>query len=168
MLQSNCDYGPIANPFANKAPFCRLCLIQYWRAAFKAVQLIVNSWSGISLIYHFDENNEPIGTSGSDRYATADTDPPRQGAKNHASMIALSFGRLLHLLGWLSSRLGRFIVWSPGIAKGTDVQRLLPQLATYLGHVHLAATQRYLTMTPELLQEACQRFERYAGEVARG
>jgi len=52
--------------------------------------------------------------------------------------------------------------------QGADVQRLLPQLATYLGHVHLAATQRYLTMTPELLQEACQRFERYAGEVARG
>ena len=48
------------------------------------------------------------------------------------------------------------------------MQRLLPQLATYLGHVHLAATQRYLTMTPELLQEASQRFERYAGEVARG
>jgi hypothetical protein len=39
-------------------------------------------------------------------------------------------------------------------------------LATYLGHVHLAATQRYLTMTPELLQEASKRFERYAGEVA--
>ena len=52
--------------------------------------------------------------------------------------------------------------------QGADVQRLLPQLATYLGHVHLAATQRYLTMTPELLQEACKRFERYAGEVARG
>jgi len=42
------------------------------------------------------------------------------------------------------------------------VQRLLPQLATYLGHVHIAATQRYLTLTPELLHEASQRFERYA------
>src|SRR5689334_19576324 len=47
--------------------------------------------------------------------------------------------------------------------QGADVQRLLPQLATYLGHVHIAATQRYLTMTPELLHEASQRFERYAG-----
>jgi len=46
------------------------------------------------------------------------------------------------------------------------VQRLLPQLATYLGHVHIAATQRYLTMTPELLREASQRFERYAWEGA--
>lgn len=59
----------------------------------------------------------------------------------------------------------RLVAW---YRQGADVQRLLPQLATYLGHVHLAATQRYLTMTPELLQEACQRFERYVGEVARG
>jgi len=49
-------------------------------------------------------------------------------------------------------------------AQGSDVQRLLPQLATYLGHVHIAATQRYLTMTPELLREASKRFERYAWE----
>jgi hypothetical protein len=48
--------------------------------------------------------------------------------------------------------------------QGADVQRLLPQLATYLGHLHIAATQRYLTMTPELLREAGQRFERYARE----
>jgi len=46
--------------------------------------------------------------------------------------------------------------------QGADVQRLLPQLATYLGHVNVAATQRYLTLTPELLQEASQRFEHYA------
>lgn len=43
-----------------------------------------------------------------------------------------------------------------------DVQRLLPQLATYLGHVHIAGTQRYLTMTPELLRQASLRFERFA------
>jgi len=59
----------------------------------------------------------------------------------------------------------RLVAW---YRQGADVQRLLPQLATYLGHVHLAATQRYLSMTPELLEEASQRFERYAGEVARG
>jgi integrase/recombinase XerD len=45
---------------------------------------------------------------------------------------------------------------------GADVQRLLPQLATYLGHVHISGTQRYLTMTPELLRQASLRFERYA------
>ena len=48
--------------------------------------------------------------------------------------------------------------------QGKDVQRLLPQLSVYLGHVHLAATQIYLTMTPELLNEANQRFERYTGK----
>jgi integrase/recombinase XerD len=47
---------------------------------------------------------------------------------------------------------------------GSDVQRLLPQLATYLGHINIASTQRYLTMTQELLTEASRRFERYAME----
>ncbi len=46
--------------------------------------------------------------------------------------------------------------------RGLDVQRLLPQLATYLGHVHICGTQRYLTLTSELLQQAGHRFERYA------
>ncbi len=53
----------------------------------------------------------------------------------------------------------RLVAW---YREGADVQRLLPHLATYLGHVDVAATQRYLTMTPELLREASQRFERYA------
>lgn len=46
--------------------------------------------------------------------------------------------------------------------QGADVQKLLPALSTYLGHVSLESTQRYLTMTPELLQQANDRFERYA------
>lgn len=46
--------------------------------------------------------------------------------------------------------------------QGKDVQRLLPLLSTYLGHASVAATQVYLHMTPELLREACMRFERYA------
>jgi hypothetical protein len=45
---------------------------------------------------------------------------------------------------------------------GADVSRLLPKLSTYLGHLGLSATQRYLTMTPALLQAAGKRFERYA------
>lgn len=45
---------------------------------------------------------------------------------------------------------------------GKDVQRLLPHLATYMGHVNIASTQRYLQMTPELLDEAGLRFARYA------
>lgn len=46
--------------------------------------------------------------------------------------------------------------------QGLDVQRLLPHLSVYLGHVHLDATSVYLSMTPELLDAASQRFERYA------
>jgi site-specific recombinase XerD len=50
--------------------------------------------------------------------------------------------------------------------QGADVQKLLPQLATYLGHVSIAATQVYLTMTPELLHAASVRFERYVLQEA--
>lgn len=53
----------------------------------------------------------------------------------------------------------RLVAW---YREGADVQRMLPLLSTYLGHINLAATQRYLTMTPELLQEANHRFERFA------
>jgi integrase/recombinase XerD len=53
----------------------------------------------------------------------------------------------------------RVVTW---YRQGADVQRLLPQLATYLGHGDLSGTQRYLTMTAELLQEASCRFEHYA------
>lgn len=45
--------------------------------------------------------------------------------------------------------------------QGADVQRLLPLLSVYLGHVHIRHTQVYLSMTPELLHEASQRFEHY-------
>jgi integrase/recombinase XerD len=53
----------------------------------------------------------------------------------------------------------RLVTW---YRQGADVQKLLPQLSTYLGHVRVANTQVYLTMTPELLREANRRFECYA------
>ena len=56
----------------------------------------------------------------------------------------------------------RLVAW---YRSGADLQHLLPQLATYLGHIDLAATQRYLTLTPELLHEASIRFERYVKEA---
>jgi integrase/recombinase XerD len=56
----------------------------------------------------------------------------------------------------------RLVAW---YRSGADLQRLLPQLATYLGHIDLSATQRYLTLTPELLREASLRFERYYKET---
>lgn len=45
---------------------------------------------------------------------------------------------------------------------GADVQRLLPVLSTYLGHADLEGTKVYLSMTPELLEQASLRFARYA------
>jgi integrase/recombinase XerD len=44
------------------------------------------------------------------------------------------------------------------------VQKLLPQLSVYLGHVCLHSTQVYLSMTPELLEEANARFESYSSK----
>lgn len=61
----------------------------------------------------------------------------------------------------------RLISW---YRQGADVQKLLPLLSVYLGHAHIRATQVYLSMTPELLEEAGNRFERYAAtkEVCHG
>jgi site-specific recombinase XerD len=90
-----------------------------------------------------------------------------------------AFGRLRQLAGVSREREARYqprlhdlrhtmavhrlVAW---YRAGADVQHRLSQLATYLGHVDIAATQRYLTMTPDLLHEASLRFERYAhGEV---
>jgi site-specific recombinase XerD len=50
---------------------------------------------------------------------------------------------------------------------GADVQKLLPCLSTYLGHHSIVATQKYLTMTPELLRQASLRFAAFA-EVRHG
>jgi integrase len=44
---------------------------------------------------------------------------------------------------------------------GQDVERRLPILSTYLGHVHVADTYWYLTACPELMGLAVQRFEDY-------
>ena len=43
-----------------------------------------------------------------------------------------------------------------------DVGQWLLPLSTYVGHAEIKSTQRYLSMTPELLSAASQRFERYA------
>ncbi len=42
---------------------------------------------------------------------------------------------------------------------GDDVERRLPLLSTFLGHVHVADTYWYLTACPELLGAAVQRLE---------
>jgi integrase/recombinase XerD len=53
----------------------------------------------------------------------------------------------------------RLVTW---YREGKNVQRLLPHLSIYLGHGRLQDTQRYLSMTTELLQQASLCFERYA------
>lgn len=58
----------------------------------------------------------------------------------------------------------RIIAW---YKDGADVQYLLPQLATYLGHKDLRGTQHYLSMTPELLEQASLRFRNYADPEGR-
>ena len=59
----------------------------------------------------------------------------------------------------LTAAVHRVVAW---YRTGKDVQRLLPQLATYLGHANIRSTQTYLQITPELLHEASQRFADYA------
>jgi integrase len=57
----------------------------------------------------------------------------------------------------------RLIEW---YRAGLDVDRELPKLATYLGHVHVAYTYWYIQAVPELLQLAAERCAaRYAGGV---
>lgn len=80
---------------------------------------------------------------------------PNQGAHHQPRLHDLRHTFAVH----------RVIAW---YRSGANVQLLLPSLSTHLGHRDLAATQRYLTMTPELLAEASLRFEQYAGEVLNG
>jgi hypothetical protein len=47
---------------------------------------------------------------------------------------------------------------------GRDVEREIPKLATYLGHVHTHDTYWYLEAVPELLQQAADRL--WTPEVA--
>lgn len=48
---------------------------------------------------------------------------------------------------------------------GVDVERELPKLSTYLGHVHTADTYWYLEAVPELLQLAAERLTPLPAEV---
>ena len=57
-----------------------------------------------------------------------------------------------------SAAVHRVVSW---YREGADVQRLLPVLSTWLGHAMLRDTQVYLSMTPELLNEASARFDDY-------
>lgn len=99
----------------------------------------------------------------------------RRGEPVHRCTLDNAFKRLREFAGVRRSDGGRFqprlhdlrhafavhrlTAW---YRQGEDVQRLVHHLSVYLGHDHLADTQVYLTMTPDLLQQAGARFERYA------
>ena len=59
----------------------------------------------------------------------------------------------------------RLIAW---YREGADLHERLLALSIYLGHASPVGTQAYLSMTPELLAEASQRFERYAAPSVAG
>jgi hypothetical protein len=56
----------------------------------------------------------------------------------------------------------RLVEW---YRSGLDVEREIPRLATYLGHVHVNETYWYIEAVPELLQLATERLERAHREV---
>jgi integrase/recombinase XerD len=53
----------------------------------------------------------------------------------------------------------RIIAW---YKSGKDVQKLLPPLSVFMGHKSLRETQVYLTVTPEIMGSASERFSQYA------
>jgi site-specific recombinase XerD len=99
----------------------------------------------------------------------------RRGEAVHRSILENAFLRLREYAGVQRSDGGRFqprmhdlrhafavhrlTAW---YQQGADVQRLVHHLSVYLGHTYLRNTQVYLTIVPELLQQAGTRFERYA------
>jgi integrase len=52
--------------------------------------------------------------------------------------------------------------------EGKDPADRLLHLSTYLGHSDPASTAVYLTITVELLDEACKRFERFSASLVGG
>lgn len=100
----------------------------------------------------------------------------RDGTRLASSTVQAAFDALRRIAGGHGAQGGRqiprlhdlrhsFAVHSltAWYRQGADVQRLLPVLSTYLGHSDLEGTKTYLTMTPELLQQASLRFARFAG-----
>jgi integrase len=95
------------------------------------------------------------------------------GAALGASGVASTFGALRRTLGWTKNREGRrprlhdmrhsmavhtLLRW---YQQGADVDRKMPALATYLGHVEVRDTYWYLTAVPELMALTAKRFEAY-------
>jgi integrase len=48
---------------------------------------------------------------------------------------------------------------------GIDITARLPYLATYMGHVSVVSTQRYIHLVEQLGEHASERFEKHCGSV---
>lgn len=106
----------------------------------------------------------------------------RTDRSDHVSYGAASrtFGVLRRQLGWnahgrtrtprihdLRHRMvvRRMQLWH---AQGADVDRKIPVLATYLGHVQVTDLYWYLSAVPELMSIVADRFEGYAARPPAG
>jgi integrase/recombinase XerD len=58
----------------------------------------------------------------------------------------------------------RMLTW---YQQGINPQSRLPYLATYLGHSEVSSTLVYLTITPQLLQLASERFRDHSAHIVR-
>jgi site-specific recombinase XerD len=84
---------------------------------------------------------------------------PRLGLKVPAGAAAPRLHCLRH-----SFAVGTLLRW---YRSGINPQQRLWDLSTFMGHVHPASTAVYLTITAELLQEANQRFNRFAAPLLK-
>jgi site-specific recombinase XerD len=121
---------------------------------------------------HVSRHRQPGHAGGEDALLLAN----RDGTRLASSTVQAAFDALRRLAGIRRVAGGRTIPrlhdlrhsfavhrLTSWYREGADVQRLLPVLSTYLGHADLEGTKVYLSMTPELLEQASLRFARYAG-----
>ena len=102
-----------------------------------------------------------------------------KGQHIHPDTISMTFHALVPLLGLVippgvtpprvhhlrhSFAVGTLRRW---YRTGSDPTQRLPHLATFLGHVELASTAVYLTITEDLLLEANTRFEAFSAPALK-
>ncbi len=85
------------------------------------------------------------------RRAGLKPEPGREGPRVHDLRHAFVAHRMLH---WYR--------------EGVEPQSRLPHLATYLGHKDIVSTLVYLNITPELLQQASERYRRRSAQALLG
>jgi integrase len=117
-----------------------------WRA-------VTHPSSGASSTFFLDKRGEPVHQCA--------LDSAFKRLRKHVGLRRYDGGRFQPRLHDLrhTFAVDRLTAW---YREGADVQRLVYHLSVYIGHDCLAHTQVYLTMIPELLQQANTRFERYA------